>query len=287
MAARAVPAEAQGLRAPSQGSWIGIRVDVAPGTIEPGLLRMAVIEVYRGGPAALAGIRPGDTLVAPGPPAGHEEWTRAVAAATPGDTIRLRLVRNGRDRTVFVLADHRPPSVRAIPVARYQNARDRVFKVADSLLSGAMRMETVFEWADSVFGLLANDAGGAAGTDRDLLPEFMETAWRDATVFSRTSPGEDFVVLRVPMMVGADLRDLTMALSGPFGVDEGVLATQVAPSSPAAQAGLKAGDVVVSVGGEPVRTVSQLLATLSRASAPVQVDIVRHRKRLSLPAPPG
>lgn len=287
-------AAAQDPRFAGQGSWIGIRVDVAPATLESRLLRMAVIEVYRGGPAAVAGIRPGDTLLLPGPSAAYEEWTRAVAAAAPGDTIRLRLVRNGQNRTVHVLADRRPPSARAIPVDRYERTRYRVFRATDSLLAGAVRMgnplmdslrrEAVFESADRAFRFLA-DADGSVRIEQGLLPEFMVAAWRGAPV-PGASPGEDFVVLRPPMMVGADLRDMTLALSGPFGVDEGVLAVQVAPSSPAAQAGLRAGDVVVSIGGERVRTVSQLLATLSTASAPVQVDIVRHRKRLSLPASP-
>ena len=287
------PAAAQDPRFAGQASWIGIRVDAAPDTIESRLLRMAVIEIYRGGPAAVAGIRPGDTLVLPGPSAAYEEWTRAVAAAAPGDTIRLRLVRNGQDRTVHVLAERRPPSVQAIPVARYQMTRHRVFRVTDSLLAGAMRMgnplmdslrrEAVFESADRAFRFLA-DADGSVRIEQGLLPEFMAAAWRDAPVLPGTALGEDFVARRAPMIAGADLRDLTAALRGPFGVDAGVLAVRVPPGSPAAQAGLRAGDVVVSIGGEPVRTVSQLLATVSAASAPLQVDIVRHRKRLSLSA---
>lgn len=296
LAASRGPAEAQDPRVAGRGSWIGIRVDVAPDTIEARLLRMAVIEVYRGGPAAIAGVRPGDTLVLAGPPASYEEWTRAVAAASPGDTIRLHLVRNGQGRTVSVRTDRRPPSVRAVPVDRYQRTRHRVFRVTDSLLLAAadalrtgvvhvdsLRMESVFEWADSAFRSLA-DAGGSVRIEQGLLPEFMTTAWRDAPVSSRTVVGED-VVARRSRMAGADLRDLTSALSGPFGVDEGVLAIRVAPRSPAARAGLIAGDVVVSVDGEPVRTISELLATLSRASWSVRVDVVRHRKRLSLPAP--
>ena len=49
-----------------------------------------------------------------------------------------------------------------------------------------------------------------------------------------------------------------------LAVDEGVLLLDVVPDSPAAQAGLESGDVLVELGGEPLRQVPELLGELRR-----------------------
>ena len=60
-------------------------------------------------------------------------------------------------------------------------------------------------------------------------------------------------------------------------VDTGVLITQVLPGGPAAQAGLQAGDVIVSVDGQEVITVGDLTKILSNAtiSEPLSIDFWR------------
>src|SRR5207249_11500757 len=60
--------------------------------------------------------------------------------------------------------------------------------------------------------------------------------------------------------LGIVIQDVTDQLSGSFGVKEreGVLVAEVMKGSPAEAAGLRAGDVVVELGGTPIKEVPDL-----------------------------
>jgi serine protease Do len=60
-------------------------------------------------------------------------------------------------------------------------------------------------------------------------------------------------------------------------VDKGVLITQVAAGSPAAKAGLKLYDVIVSIGGTPVTNVGEFLKTLHAANIGDSIEIIYWR----------
>src|SRR5262252_9457287 len=59
--------------------------------------------------------------------------------------------------------------------------------------------------------------------------------------------------------LGVTVDPLTDQLAQYFGAKEGVLVTSVADGSPASRAGLKAGDVITSVDGQPVRSTEDLV----------------------------
>jgi serine protease Do len=69
-----------------------------------------VASLVAGGPAAHAGAQAGDVVVAVNghPVAGASELTREVAKVHAGDTLRLEVFRNGKQRTVDVVAGLRP-----------------------------------------------------------------------------------------------------------------------------------------------------------------------------------
>jgi len=60
--------------------------------------------------------------------------------------------------------------------------------------------------------------------------------------------------------IGVSIQDLTPELARSFGLKEarGVLISSVNPGEPADQAGLKAGDIIVSFDGKPVNEISDL-----------------------------
>ncbi len=66
--------------------------------------------------------------------------------------------------------------------------------------------------------------------------------------------------------LGVGIQDLTGDLADKFGVEgkSGVLISQVFAGSPADEAGLKAGDVILSLDGKPVRESRQLTARIAR-----------------------
>ncbi|HEX2717238.1 MAG TPA: PDZ domain-containing protein [Gemmatimonadaceae bacterium] len=69
-------------------------------------------------------------------------------------------------------------------------------------------------------------------------------------------------------------------LGQPFGVEKGVLVLQVVAHSPAAQAGLRSGDVIVAVNGSEVLTPLQVQRAIARAAkdGSVRLSLVRKKK---------
>jgi len=65
--------------------------------------------------------------------------------------------------------------------------------------------------------------------------------------------------------IGIEPGELTPELAQTFGIktEQGVIVTGVLNGGPAASAGIRPGDVIIEVNGEPVRTVSELLTRIS------------------------
>jgi predicted metalloprotease with PDZ domain len=79
--------------------------------------------------------------------------------------------------------------------------------------------------------------------------------YRSSAVYSWGGDGEHFSVLAGGgAYLGVELHSLNQNLAGYFGVDEddGALILDVEEESPAAEAGMRAGDVIVSVDGDDV-----------------------------------
>jgi len=90
--------------------------------------------------------------------------------------------------------------------------------------------------------------------------------------------------------LGIEVDGLTDQLAEYFGVKEGVLVRSVAGGSPASRAGLKAGDVVTAIDGQPTRTREDLVRAVRDAKEDeVTIAIVRDKKdsavKVSLESP--
>ncbi|MDP9023016.1 MAG: trypsin-like peptidase domain-containing protein [Actinomycetota bacterium] len=88
--------------------------------------------------------------------------------------------------------------------------------------------------------------------------------------------------------LGIQARDLTPSLARHFGIDasEGVLIDQVEPGGPAAEAGLRPGDVVIAADGRPVAGMDELVAEI-RAREPgdvLSLTVVRDGRELQIEA---
>lgn len=86
--------------------------------------------------------------------------------------------------------------------------------------------------------------------------------------------------------IGIDAESLDGELGNYFGAPEGrgILVRGVFPDSPAAKAGLKAGDVITSVNGERIQTVHELREKLVEKNAEknVKLGLLRNKTELSL-----
>ena len=95
--------------------------------------------------------------------------------------------------------------------------------------------------------------------------------------------------------LGIDAEDLSGQLGAFFGAPdgEGILVRDVNSGSPAEKAGVKAGDVIISLGGERVRSAGELREKLSAKredkDRTVKLGVLRNKSEVSLtvdlPAP--
>ena len=91
--------------------------------------------------------------------------------------------------------------------------------------------------------------------------------------------------------VGIEPMEVTPELAETFGLKstEGVIVTGVLQNGPAASAGLRPGDLLQKVAGQPVRNVGELLTQIA-ALAPgksVKLDVVRRQQSLTLEVTPA
>ena len=86
--------------------------------------------------------------------------------------------------------------------------------------------------------------------------------------------------------LGVAVMELTPELAAYFGAKDGVLIASVAADSPAARAGLKAGDVIASVNGQNVASRNDLIRILRNVGtdSDVTIGIVRDKKESSIKA---
>jgi serine protease Do len=84
--------------------------------------------------------------------------------------------------------------------------------------------------------------------------------------------------------LGVGIQSLTPQLAEYFGTKPGVLVTSVDDDSPAAKAGLKAGDVITSVGDTPVTSPTDLMRAVRRADEGTDFSIGYTRDKKSVTA---
>lgn len=83
--------------------------------------------------------------------------------------------------------------------------------------------------------------------------------------------------------IGIATQTLTKQLADYFGVSEGILVTSVNDNSPAAKAGLKAGDVITAVDGEKVASPGDISRAIGKKQdGPVTLTVVRDRNTRSV-----
>ena len=89
-------------------------------------------------------------------------------------------------------------------------------------------------------------------------------------------------------MLGVIMQNLTPELSKAFGLDvhNGVVISKVIENSAAEEAGLKAGDVVVAINGEPIKSASAMRNAVGmlRIGEKMKMEVIRDNRRKTLTA---
>jgi uncharacterized protein YndB with AHSA1/START domain len=109
----------------------------------------------------------------------------------------------------------------------------------------------------------------------------LEAAWESSleNLASVTKDGSDLRITRRPML-GVYVEDeVTADRAAAFGIDHGVRLGGVVPGMGAEKAGLSSGDVVVGLGGLPVRNYAEMRVAASAHHAGDVVDVEFYRDK--------
>lgn len=239
---------------PGSGGYLGVEIaDVdEERASELGMSRpygVYIDGVMDGEPAAEAGIEEGDVVVA---------WNgervesvaglrRLVGETPPGRVADLTVLRDGAEREISVeLAE-----------------RTGVFSGTGGLTFMSPRIDVSRVYAPS-----SRDA-------RERAREVVEERLLDAQERAAEGMSRVFYLAGRPRL-GANTQSLGDQLAEYFGVEGGVLVTSVYEDTPAAGGGLRAGDVIVGLGGEDIGDPGDLRRALAdREPGEVSVRIVR------------
>ncbi len=104
--------------------------------------------------------------------------------------------------------------------------------------------------------------------------------------FHSSHPLNKFFFMRMGNYLGIHIQELNPDLGDYFGVKEGegVLVLSVMDDSPAENAGMKAGDIIIQIGEEKIEDPEDVLDTISDYDEGEKIDItiMRHKNKMTL-----
>ncbi|MBK8247988.1 MAG: PDZ domain-containing protein [Gemmatimonadetes bacterium] len=253
--------------------WLGIAfngdytMDATPDGVLMAVRRPPEVEtVEPGSPAEKAGLRRGDLLLS----LGGRELSDAVIALhellRPGTRVPVRFKRGTDTRTVTVLIEPRPADFR--PSCGWE----------DDLIARALAPSS-----NTVTFVVTTPDGRrtAAGQNPFTISSGSEEPAPVATMRPSQGPsGFTFIAgSSARLLAGTQLVPVNEGIATLTGVERGVFVAEVARRSLGAQAGLVAGDVIVSVDGRPIASPATLVQLMERsASRELKLQVVRQKK---------
>ncbi|HEX2166989.1 MAG TPA: PDZ domain-containing protein [Longimicrobiales bacterium] len=290
-----------------------------------GLHERVIVDVVPDSPADSAGLEKGDTLVRINGLAASPQVMRAPFQ--PGDTVTLRIRRDGRERDITVIAAERRDRISVF----FPDSLDERFAVTFERMRA--HVDSAHAMPDIAIRRFGTDSGSVIviGADtvhirsgmpealryrlhadsfaihrdsifRHLRTEVFPHVFADSADFRIFTPmeGRQFqfhtdsagldgfrmmaanAVFGLRAVAGAELAPLNPALAEYFGATDGVLVLNAAGNTPAERAGLRGGDVIVSVDDTAVRSISELRRAIDRASGDVILRVLRHGRNVDI-----
>jgi membrane-associated protease RseP (regulator of RpoE activity) len=236
------------------GTWLGVQIqdlddDLRDGLDLPGSVDgVLVSNVYDDSPAEKAGIEDGDVITAID---GKEvddtgELTDAIHAKKPGDRIRITLFRESEKDEIS----------KDVTLGEAKLLRDRAFRMR--------RTPGGFHWDDG------------AG----IAPRALRTPRTPRTPHPGTGEHRMLFATSDRGRIGVFIQDLNEGLNDYFSVPggKGALVVEVVDDSPAEKAGIRAGDVIVSVDGKEVSDGDDLRKLVAKHDGGDRVTLEAYRK---------
>jgi len=240
--------------------------------------------------AAKAALKAGDVIVQFDGEAvrSARQFTRLVGESAPGRAVKIGVMRDGKRIDLEATLTETEG-----PLASVTIDRDRIQRDVERSLAQAQRG-------------LAQAERDKAQVERDkaqvernmaqvepLIRQFrMERQPGEPGAWTLRTPSEGAFSFEGPFgeafasrgRLGVTVQELTPELAAYFGVKDGVLVSTVRADSPAAKAGIKAGDVITTVNDKPITDASTLVAQLRDKEGDVTVGLSRDKKAMGVKA---
>lgn len=249
-----------------QGAQVGLAVrDVEAADASkqklPSQAGAVVEEVRKESAGAKAGVKTGDVIVAfDGERVRSARQLDRLVEETPaGRAVKMTVMRDGAKLDVDITPEQRGPMSTAMTLS----------PDAMAPLVLERRLER---------GVPAVEAFPAVPFELEKFDEFGK-----AEKFGKLEKNF-FAFAGGRSRLGVQVDSVDDQLAKYFGVESGLLVRHVAEDSPAAKAGVKAGDVITAIGGKPVTDVSDIRAALQDEGKgkEVEVSLVRDKKAMSV-----
>jgi len=219
-----------------------------------------VYKVVEGSPAEKAGLKENDVIVSFNgrPIESVRELQRLLAETPEGRSVSMEVVRSGSRQNLSATLTKRSPRFEFFgldPKGESKMWSDREREMVER------QRQMAEELAERT---LKNR--GDFGTYNFTAPRFFESS-RDSRL-------------------GVSVETLSGQLAEYFGVSggKGLLVSEVIENTPAAKAGLKAGDVIIAVDGEKVDRAMNLIEALrAKGEGVVTLTVVRNRSEQAIP----
>lgn len=230
---------------------------------------VGITQVVKDSPAEKAGLRKDDVILRfeGDSVTSVRKLNRLVSEVAPDQGVRLGISRGGSEQEV------------AVTIGK----RDQSFNAFNRLegLQGLQGMEGF----KSLEGLKGWE--GLKGGDLKAFKFPEGNVWK----WEGQGPGNDSYVFQLGnnRRMGVSTVQLTKQLADYFGIADGkgVLVTAVSDDSPAAKAGVKAGDVITSVDGESIEGPGDLSRAINKnKEGDVSVVVVRDKKQRTIKVTP-
>lgn len=247
----------------SNGGYLGVQTEeVSRENLSKYSLRdvkgVGVESVVDGSPAQAAGLQKGDVILR----VNGEEITstrklsRMISEISPDHQARLTVLRNGSEREITVTVGKHPG-----------------LKFGE----GSFEMLAPF----GKFEMPQIDIPQIDMPDLSKLPRIDK--WPGTPEGPR-----GFMLSGSRRQIGVSVTPLTKQLADHYGVEGGALINNVRENSPAAKAGLKAGDIIVEAEGKAIRSDVDLARTVTeKRDGSITLNIVRDRNRQTISVTPA
>ena len=269
---------------PGPDGWLGINlkeeadVSTSPTSASYAFRRYPIIvSVEPNSPADKAGLASGDEIVTLGE---HDMVSGAVDIAAllkPGSRLPVRYRRDGVINSVSALVEPRPEGWSACPWID--------ITMGPPVLAMQPKIR-ILRSKPNGFGFVFVDSGVPV-TAMPRTQTRVEVVSPNARARTPELPPTPYAPARLAGVIGGNtvvggavLIPLTPDAREGLGINDGVLVIDVLRGSPAREAGLRAGDVIVAVRGRKVTSISQLLLGLDAVRDGVwQLKVTRRNQK--------